>query len=125
MNIVEFLEARIEEDEAEARNAIEERARVTPGEGADMGLQSWPDVGVPAVLVGPERILSECAAKRAIIALAQKATEVEQEWDDYEWQGTVERTQPWTGDAILFALAAVHKDHQDYLQEWSDAPRET
>jgi len=119
MNTTEFLEARIVEDEREARKAVGERARVHPDEGDDAGLQCWPDSPVPAVLVGPERVLAECAAKRAIIELAQKASEAEQEFDDYVWAGAgPEQVDPSNGDAILFALAAVYKDHPDYDPAW-------
>ena len=95
MNITEFLLARIAEDEARAYDVLGER------EG--------------------DRLLAECAAKRAIISLAKKASELEKEYEDHEWQGTVEASVPLTGDAILYALAAVYKEHLDYRQEWAYA----
>jgi hypothetical protein len=125
MTITEFLLARIAEDEAHAQSA---RDWVTngpdprfiwfgsPGEivGARFGAAE-PHVAA----MSPARVLAECAAKRAIIEQAQNATEAEKEFDDYEWQGTVSRSEPWTGDAILYALAAVYASHPDYLPEWA------
>ena len=67
----------------------------------------------------PDRLLAECAAKRAILALAQKASDDEKAYDDHEWQGTVASAEPLTGDAILYALTAVYKDHPDYQEEWT------
>ena len=72
MKITKFLRKRITKDEKQARKAIKERERrdyVNPA-GAlapEHTLQSWPDFGVPAMRVGPERVLAECAAKRRII----------------------------------------------------------
>ena len=108
MTIITFLLARIEEEEAEALNAPK--------------MSDVYDVNRLAFTATMrQKALAECAAKRAIIGLAKQASEVEQEFDDYEWQGTVERSEPLTGDAILSALAAVYKDHPDYQQEWDQA----
>lgn len=101
MTIIKFLEARIAEDEAEARLAIEERAKATPDAGPDAGFQSWPDSPVPAVLVGPERVLAECAAKRAMIKLS------------VNWDGYTRNTD------ILRTVAGAYADHPDYQQEWT------
>ena len=129
MDITEFLKARITEDEAQAQEAIEERARVAPdaaAEGPDMGLQSWPDVGVPAVLVGPERILADCAAKREIIEEHYSRMEEGQQGCvlcghytlDYGW----EETGPCK---TIRALAAVYNDHPDYQPEWTKTSQVT
>jgi len=111
MTITEFLEARIAEDEAAAGKlagvAHSAKTQVYTGE-------EW--VTTP---ISTERVLVECAAKRAIIELARKAVEAEKEWDDHEWQGTVESTEPLTGDTILYALAAVYASHPDYRREWA------
>ena len=137
-SITEFLEARIAEDERVARDATQGRWEVVPTRGdqpkvQEVGRDAWlaitsSDPGVPRdanaqhiARHDPARVLAECAAKRAILEHANKATEVEKEFDDYEWQGTVERSEPWIGDAILLALAAVYKDHPDYREEWSVA----
>lgn len=72
-----WLLAQLAADEAEAREALAERKRVRYIEGhsaaepdfVDFGLDAWPDAGVPAVLVGCERVLAECAALREVVAL--------------------------------------------------------
>ena len=161
MSITEFLEARIAEDEARARDAIDpERPGtrwqwvtnktdtiVAHGDLAEAqeyqpislrtveefptsagNLPNFPIAHAEEVDPGagehiarhdPARVLAECAAKRAIVDLAKKASEFEKWYDDYEWQGTVEGSEPLTGDAILYALAAVYKDHADYDPAWS------
>ncbi|MET1021063.1 MAG: DUF6221 family protein [Arthrobacter sp.] len=100
MDITEFLEARISEDEAAAREAIEERSRSTPNARADTRLVPWPESPVPAVLVGPERVLAECVVKRSLIG----------HWGQYE---------ALNGPALLTVLAMVYADHPDYQQEWA------
>ncbi len=128
MTITEFLEARIAEDEETAMRA--DSGRWLP---EDKGISfefygdEFPDSEAQARLVAdtkanqnhiaqwdPARVLAECAAKRAIIALA----------DDVEYMdGRI--TSEWggpndgTADDILKALAAVYKDHPDYRQEWA------
>ena len=103
MNITEFLLARIAEDEKDAIDRVVLRAE-------DRRSLTMDDA---------EKIHAEIAAKRAIVDLAKKASEFEKWYDDYEWQGTVEGSEPLTGDAILYALAAVYKDHADYDPAWS------
>ncbi|WNT44932.1 hypothetical protein SEA_ABBYDAISY_37 [Arthrobacter phage AbbyDaisy] len=103
-SIVEFLEARIAEDEASNRGTAE---------------MDDDDRGGWAILYA-QRVLAECAAKRAVIEHAQKASEAEEEFDDYMWRGAgPKREEPWSGDAILFALASVYNDHPGYRQEWA------
>lgn len=117
MTITEFLEARIAEDEAEAREAITERAKATPNEGSDTGLQCWPDSPVPAVLVGPERVIAECAAKRKLIAISDEVESMDHQITQ-EWGGACEAIDG-TADDMLRAMAAVYRDHPDYQQEWA------
>ena len=89
MNITEFLEARIAEDEAEAQVA---KAEFTHG-----GYGCY----------GPARVLAECAAKRAIVQLQGEATR-----EGYD------NAAAYLWDA-LFALASVYRLHPDYQQEWA------
>ena len=134
MNITEFLEARISEDEKLAKACDSIEWRIISED--DTRHQLWVEglsiaaadstwdacIAVAdaehAVRHDPTRVLAECAAKRVVLELARQAIEDEKEFDDYEWQGTVERAEPWTGDAILHAIAAVYKDHPDYQKEW-------
>jgi hypothetical protein len=108
MTIVEFLEARIDEDEARASSGW-----------SRLGGTRWETDNYGRDFLTPSAVRAECAAKRAIIKLAKHASEVEREFDDYEWQGTVKRSEPLAGYAILFALASVYADHPDYRQEWA------
>lgn len=121
MNIIEFLEARITEDETEASRAIRERAKVTPDEGADTSLQSWPDSGVPAMLVGPERILAECAAKRALIAMHQTYAQAASDRTGVAAFGA-ECGRDVTADALR-PLAWVYNYHPDYQEQWAASGR--
>ncbi|MET1087655.1 MAG: DUF6221 family protein, partial [Arthrobacter sp.] len=100
MDITEFLEARISEDEAAAREAIEERSRSTPNEGVDTRLVPWLNGPGPAVLVGPERVLAECVVKRSLI----------EHWGQHE---------ALNGPSLLIVMAMVYADHPDYQQEWA------
>lgn len=102
MTITEFLEARIAEDEA-AANAY---AKVPP-------LQVFNG----STWVGgydPARVLAECAAKRAIIKLAEDVESMDTQISN-EWGGP----NDGTADEILAALAAVYADHPDYQDEWA------
>ena len=120
MTIVEFLEARIAEEELDARRlyldleaeiaesypAADDKGPFTPER--LLSAQMWAHYDGQskrrsfakgqqiAKLANPARVLAECAAKRAII-------EADKECD---------------GWAILYALAVVYADHPDYDQEW-------
>ncbi|MGH8605076.1 MAG: DUF6221 family protein [Gammaproteobacteria bacterium] len=96
MNIIEFLEARIAEDEAAALAASKQKWRA----------KGW-------AIEYAQRVLAECAAKRAIIKLADLVESMDYQITR-EWGGDIDGT----GEDILKALAAVYKDHPDYQQEW-------
>jgi hypothetical protein len=135
MTIIEFLKARIAEDEAaEARKVslISEKINNAFGE------CSLQYIGANEVIITPhggrtgfhmsaaefdaeytepapdQRMLAECAAKRAIL----------EQWESPDGIG------PFTGDVdagyvmgidtAVRALAAVYKEHPDYRQEWSE-----
>lgn len=110
MKIEEFLNARIDEDEAAA--------------GAAAG-SSWVTViidrstGEHIVLHDPTRVLREVAAKRAIIEAADEATGCDMQVDSEFRVGTRDESEePYVGDVILRALASVYSDHPDYRTEW-------
>lgn len=109
MTIVEFLKARIVEDEQQARKHL--HALRSHGLG-DYGL----------------RVLAECAAKRVIIEQHEPVNYsslgmaspnacslcgADRGMHDWEW---VQDSFPCP---TVRALAAVYKDHTDYKQEWS------
>ena len=119
MIITEFLEARIAEDETVAREAT--TGPWTYQDYAHVGSYDFAHVFAPdpddssavlGVSLGtlredaahiarhdPARVLAECAAKRAIIALDEYAEG--SYWD------------------TLATLAAVYASHPDYRQEWA------
>lgn len=100
MTIIEFLKARIAEDEANAGSWYE----------------SWKDTMDSM----EDRILAECAAKRRIVELHYqdvvpgKFDLAEDHACDRGW-GDVAYTEDCT---TLRALAAVYSDHPDYRDEW-------
>lgn len=108
MTIVEFLEARLDEDEADATEADGDR------------LLAWSkhdkmvivDSGFMQTFT-PSRILREVAAKRAIIADHRRFMAEERRrmngWVPNEWDLPT-----------LKALASVYSDHPDYQQEWAE-----
>ena len=164
MNIVEFLEARIAEDEAAANDATGARWVVLPGvhaslvniDATQIRDEKWKygrfghiattshDASYAEHIArhGPARVLAECAAKREIIEYVSG-------WgheynDDDTWYSCGLATghyddEPGSGCAdeakhgectcglrgrqakILAPLAAVHKDHPDYREEWRHA----
>ncbi|MEV4991222.1 DUF6221 family protein [Pseudarthrobacter sp. LMD1-1-1.1] len=108
MTIIEFLEARIAEDEAEAREnqQYEDQVYETAG---------WWDC---------TRALAECAAKRAVI--------YEHGRDDSSTRDYCETCADWWKSELgegppgvawpcptLRAVAAVYSDHSDYQKEWA------
>ncbi|MFH5822364.1 DUF6221 family protein [Georgenia sp. AZ-5] len=118
MSIVEFLLARIAEDEAEAA-ASPDGDR--PGE-ADAAAS--PDGDRPAGRRAGRapagcrsRLLAECRAKRAIVALHPGAT------DPWGFEGcltcgNVADTTEGYPCPTLRALAMVYADHPDHRQTW-------
>lgn len=130
MNITEFLEARIAEDEAECQ---------------PMAALEDDDRGGWAIAYA-ERVLAECAAKRAVLVLHQPTVETVEWFDDATGTGKASVCpqcrpkdptdwNPPIGMAgirpegfvpsytlapcpTLCALAAVYADHPDYQQEW-------
>lgn len=124
--ITEFIEERLAEDEAAAREAIEERRRVSQdGERPDYYLMAWPDTGRPAVLVGGERVLREVEAKRAILNEHAPQFTVQVgapvtlscgacgNWDEYPVSYPC---------STLLALAAIWNDHPGWREEWGRCP---
>jgi len=96
MNIIEFLEARIAEDEADNRDY----AKL---EDDDRG--GW-------AIVYSQRVLAECATKRSILADRKR---IDRSANPDDWSAGY---SDGNYDA-LHALAAVYKDHPDYQQEWA------
>ncbi|CAH0255667.1 hypothetical protein SRABI83_03237 [Arthrobacter sp. Bi83] len=88
MDILAFLDARITEDETEARRQLEQ-------------------LGMVAAAKADLRAFAECKAKRKIIAHHERI-----DWD-YEPAGDQDYMEKF-----LFILAEVYADHPDYNKDW-------
>ena len=111
-----FLLDRIAEDEALAEAAWDASEWCNPWA---MSRETRPAEDGHIARWDPARALEECKAKRAIIDLAAEATGLDVRVDG-EWGVGVrdEEKDPYLGDLILRALAAVYADHPDYRDEW-------
>lgn len=134
MTIVEFLLARVEEDEALARSASPgpwhvdaESTEVLAVDGivvADGFALSGPQTRATTAHIArhdPARVLSECAAKRAVLGLLtvaeQHVADVRRSASEYRFVSAAESPR----DAILCAvqlLAAVYADHPEFDPAW-------
>ena len=104
MNIVEFLEARIAEEETGIRDGS---FVVGTSDRLEDGSQGKGSLG--------ERMQEECAQKRAIIASWKEAADDEGIKDPGEAAGTVAIARR----AMLTILAASYREHPDYDQGWA------
>jgi hypothetical protein len=97
MTITEFLEARIAADERAIMKLAETDRR--------------PVLSIAITVNHPQRLLAECAAKRAIIAARKR---IDRSANDDEWSmGYSDANYQ-----AITALAAVYADHPDYQREW-------
>jgi hypothetical protein len=111
-SLIEFLEARIAEDESLAAAAIKSHAPDEVWESELGSMNLWPEDIAFWASQTPYRVLAECAAKRAII----------EDWEDPEDDGVWEGYDygcALTTDRAARALAAAYSDHPDYQQEWA------
>lgn len=95
MDVIEFLEARIREDEEAAMRGYFNSVPYQLFQGGPVTQQS---AELPPQL--RTRVLDECSAKRQIISQCAESN-----------------------IGILFSLARVYKDHPDYRKEWSTQER--
>lgn len=111
-SIIEFLEARIGEDEALAVSVI---AKCDPDDWENPAATGnfWPEEVAFWDGVTPYRVLAECAAKRTII----------DNWEDPDdigpLDGDVDAGHVLATDNAVRAIAAIYADHPDYRQEWA------
>lgn len=94
---MEFVRARLEEDEELAREVADQARH---DEGATPA--PAPETGAVAV-TGVARVLADCEAKRGLLQLAEAASA-----DDL----------PGYATAIRQLLALPYADHADYLDAW-------
>lgn len=104
MELVKFLEARIDEQEA----GLQGRAFT---EDHSAGL-ACAVIGIPPRLV--EALLAECAMKRRILADWKNVAEAEGITDPAHAEGPVALARR----GMLLILAGGYKDHPEYEQEW-------
>lgn len=111
-DLVEFLLARIGEDEAEAKFCIDAGISEPGYHLLQQIYTSFPEDGHAADLAdrfSPARVLAECAAKRAIVDALS-------DYDDGHVWASAEGSR--AEDALL-ALAQPYASHPDYRQEWA------
>jgi hypothetical protein len=111
--LIEFLLARIAEDEAVALNAVGYESRVYWDNAADA--RAIPkSSGEHYRRHDPERVLAECEAKRRIVENLAKCERIREHSHatDYS-QGELDAYR-----SAGYALAAVYADHPDYRPEW-------
>ena len=118
MTLTEFLLARIDEDEKQARDhmrhGVDTYAAVTGPESDEM-FSGWEDYY-------PEKRLAECQAKRQVVNLTAESVEIEVQ-DDWEHGYSPETRHEWTnepyvGEKILRALALPYAKHPDFQFTW-------
>lgn len=100
MTLVEFLLARIAEDEALAREAATQGVFDADAYGECLSQQ----IADHAVNWNPARVLAECEAKRRIVERAQAALSIYDPSDPTAWIALYD----------LADLAKVYADHPDY-----------
>jgi hypothetical protein len=118
MTLVEFLDARIAEEEAEARQAFDDLDLDGTGTGwsTSLGYDHNQLSGPGYVFTrrwSPERVLAECEAKRQIIE--EHGGRAPYFVDPCDAHDAEFKTIPC--DTARF-LAAVYADHPDYREEW-------
>jgi hypothetical protein len=140
-DLIAFLNARLDEDEAAAKDASGSdwrpggsvwMMRAHPSEvqmvRTDAGLAVIHDDGSPsdaeAIHIArhdPARVLREVAAKRRIVGeLANEVNTIDADRDG--WTGVHDRdlaADPLLGEVMLRTVAAIYSDHPDYRQEWA------
>ena len=146
MTIVEFLLARIAEDEATARAAWDMRVpQWIPASEADghWHAHTYPHEGTQLVegseaactddmtveyhdhdaewehvaRFDPARVLDECAAKRRIVAIYPARERWVEDRMICELEPRMARAG-WDVPPVLYALAAVYSDHPDFDEAW-------
>lgn len=105
MNIIDFLEARIAEDEANAHAAFDATAGLEWDTGSGDYVQDY------VARWQPSRGIAECAAKQAIIAELVKLNDAH-EWDSFDT--CVEKAIP----QLLAYLARPYVEHAEFDPAW-------
>lgn len=141
MNIKDFMLARITEDEAAVGKPVTDlpvtrvhhphTIKDVPGHlGATVEIPAHDQLAVRPVVAtwtaDPARVLTECAAKRAIIEAHPIVDDVVEVSTRIKWGFACETCFSY-GDIVedngycdtLRALASVYADHPDYQSDWA------
>ena len=143
MSVVDFLLARIAEDEQDARKCAEvfpspwevvDRGHMASVKADGLNFQTVAEVHqdqVKPITVGdgwlgdylihvathdPERVLAECQAKREIVRMTVDAA-VAWVWDESNPHETLDQSPEWVRRALP-ALASAYSSHPDYNPDW-------
>lgn len=114
MNIIEFLLARVAEDEGVAQSVLAEAEHAREPHKfswrMDFGVNGssvyFPNDDAPS----PARVLAECKAKRDIMRSCS---------EDYRYAMASGDDTTELAVEVLHAVAAVYSDHPDYDPAWS------
>lgn len=138
MELIDFLAARITEDEKTAQVQVDARRERYPEGGKGYwvdGIRYWCDQG-PWLQAEPLHVLAECVAKRAIVEIARPGGDTVTVLGEIEAEGTypaevlavVAPIVQSFEDALERALAVVlqclalpYHSHPDFQQEWARA----
>jgi hypothetical protein len=116
MTLVEFLLARIAEDERSTRSLLqsfrETREQLKNPKTLGLFMPGWHDW--PQVEKMCARVLAECEVTRQVIARTEKGCECHASGDETGYG------VGWDWD-VLDAIARPYADHPDYQQEWTSA----
>jgi Family of unknown function (DUF6221) len=110
-DLTAFVTARLDEREAGARELLADNAsaRATSG-----GAVLWDELDADA-----RTELREAGAMRRILELARHATDLDKAVEkEYATAPRDLAADPWHGDLIVRALAAIWSDHPGYRPEW-------
>lgn len=123
-DLVEFLRARLDEDEQVARRAGETFGQIgetgvivaTEGDRAEeCASANWAGIAEHIVRHDPARVLREVTAKRELLAYCERAMA-------HEDPLTRDRAGEVAMAAITVTyLASAYGDHSDYREEWRHA----
>lgn len=118
-DLVEFLLARVAEDEVIARHEWDELQARALGAGGLVSRLSLGEVnGVPVTCIDHTRVLAECESKRRIVE-----EHSDQPGCPHECQGWLDSGRRdvaiWESCPTLRLLALPYADHPDYREEWS------
>jgi hypothetical protein len=111
-DLVQFLRARLDEDERRARRAIDGPRNQFVSADEDIDPLLFDEDGTFAL---PARVLAEVDTKRQMIdEYARNAEAAEAEQCPNEWNGGIDKL----GHFVLPLLALPYAGHPDYRDEW-------